>query len=132
LEKGCFAQTVQKDDLMRILPGLRDSARVDCLNNLGSGYSLFYSFQKNYANRDSISRFANLAYDEAVKLNYAFGIAESLLNKAAAEDVADHFPAVESFSRQAISWYRKTLNVWPWRMNIWDMHSMVRVCMLKP
>ena len=88
---------LQRDSLMRILPGLRDSARVDCLNNLSSCYSLFYSFQKNYANRDSINRFANPAYDEAVKLNYAHGIAESLLNKAAAEDVADHFPAVEYF-----------------------------------
>ena len=106
----CFAQSFQKDSLMRILPGLRDSAKVDCLNNLCSGYSLFYSFQKSYANKDSINRFANLAYDEAVKLNYAHGIAESLLNKAAAEDVADHFPAVEVLSRKAISWYRKTLN----------------------
>jgi tetratricopeptide (TPR) repeat protein len=107
---GCYAQAIQKDSLMRILPGLRDSARVDCLNNLCSGYALFYSFQKSYANKDSIYRFANLAYDEAVKLNYAFGIAESLLNKAAAEDVADHFPAVESFSRKAISCYRRTGN----------------------
>jgi tetratricopeptide (TPR) repeat protein len=107
---GCFAQTLQKDSLMRILPGLRDSAKVDCLNNLCSGYALFYSFQKNYANKDSINRFANPAYDEAVKLNYAHGIAESLLNKAAAEDVVDHFPAVEVFSRKAISWYRRTSN----------------------
>ncbi|HEV7423790.1 MAG TPA: tetratricopeptide repeat protein, partial [Candidatus Paceibacterota bacterium] len=43
-------------------------------------------------------------------MNYAHGIAESLLNKAAAEDVADHFQAVEVFSRNAISWYRKTLD----------------------
>jgi tetratricopeptide (TPR) repeat protein len=107
---GCFAQSLQRDRLMRILPALRDSARVDCLNNLSSYYSLFYSFQKNYANRDSIIRFSSPAYDEAVKLNYTHGIAESLLNKAAAEDVADHFAAVELFSRRAISWYRKTLN----------------------
>ena len=107
---NCFAQTAQKDSLMRILPGLHDRARVDCLNSLSSGYALFYSFQKNQTNRDSIYRLANLAYDEAVKLNYAHGIAESLLNKAAAEDVADHFPAVEVFSRKAISWYRRTTN----------------------
>ena len=107
---GCFAQTLQRDSLMRILPGLRDSARVDCLNNLSSSYSLFYRFQKSYANKDSINRFSNPAYEEAVKLNYAHGIAESLLNKAAAEDVADHFPDVEVFSRRAISWYSKTQN----------------------
>ena len=106
----CFGQIGKSDNMRKRLRLLHDSARVDCLNNLCNYYSPMHSFTKSYANRDSIIHLSNLAYEEAIKLNYAHGIAESLLHKAEAEEIVDNFPAIEIFSREAIRWYRKSPN----------------------
>ena len=108
--KICFAQNERRDSLMRILPSLHDSARVDCLNSLCAYYSQGNSISIGSIKRDSVIHFASHAYNEAKKLNYFHGIAESLTHKAEAEEIADNFTGMEIFYREAISWYRKTLN----------------------
>jgi tetratricopeptide (TPR) repeat protein len=99
---NCFAQKETIDSLKRVLPLLRNSARVDCLNSLGGAYLEL--------NNDTAAYYAALAYTEAVKINYIHGIAESLSYKGEIEDLSDNFPAGEKLSREAINWYKKTPN----------------------
>src|SRR5438874_2496199 len=98
----CFAQRETIDSLNKILPLLRDSARVDCLNALSGNYLEL--------NNDTAAYYAALAYAEAVKINYIHGIAESLSYKGEIEELSDNFPAGEKLSREAIDWYKKTPN----------------------
>jgi hypothetical protein len=71
------------DSLRRVLPGLKDSLRVDCLNSL-SEKSIFWrgSFKpEDFARTsDSMYKYASLAYQEATRLQYKFGLAHALLN----------------------------------------------------
>src|SRR5205085_595406 len=106
------------DSLKKVLPSLRDSARVDCLNALSGIYfnlngdtaycSNEYHISLNFSN--IASHYSALAYEEAVKINYIHGIAESLSYKAESKDFSENYIAEEKFSREAINWYRKTVN----------------------
>jgi two-component system NtrC family sensor kinase len=114
------------DSLKRILPLLSDSSRVDCLNELCNQYiphykiwhNLFHdtlnendkkSAEKNY-NVDSAEYFQKLAYEEATKINYIHGIAESLSYHGELEELSEKFTREEKFSREAIHLFRKTSN----------------------
>ena len=90
------------DSLKKVLPSLHNSRRVDCLNELSGSYFTI--------NIDTARSYATQAYNEAFKINYAHGIAESLSYKAEIEDHFENRPAVEKFSHEAIEWYRKTSN----------------------
>jgi hypothetical protein len=59
---------------------------------------------------DTAANYAKLGYEEALKMNYVHGIAESLCYKAEIETFYLNFPVQERLSREAIDWYRKTLN----------------------
>ncbi len=71
------------DSLRRVLPGLKDSMRVNCLNTI-SEKSIFFrgSFKpEDFAQTsDSMYKYANLAYLEASRLQYKFGLTNALLN----------------------------------------------------
>jgi tetratricopeptide (TPR) repeat protein len=97
----CLAQRERLDSLKKVLPYLHDSARVDCLNTLSEGYL-------NH-NNDTASYYAGLAFEEAVKINYIHGKAESISYKGEIE-LSDNFPGVENLSREAINLFRKTSN----------------------
>jgi tetratricopeptide (TPR) repeat protein len=98
-----FSQREKIDSLKKILPLLKDSARVDCLNALSESIL-------NSRNVDTASYYTALAYEEARKLKYIQGIAEALSYKGRIEVISDNFSAAEKLFRQSISWYRKTLN----------------------
>ncbi len=110
------------DSLKKVLPSLQDSAKVDCLNELSGiyiklirdtlGYCELPLCETNTLPRFSslVSHYAELAYEEAVKMHYIHGIAESLSYKGEIEGFSEHFLSEEKFSREAINWYRKTLN----------------------
>jgi len=68
------AQRKMIDSLRSVLPTLQDSARIDCLNTLGSVYC--------YLQPDSASAYAERAYHEAESLRYMRGIAMSMNNQA--------------------------------------------------
>ena len=118
----CFAQGEKIDSLKKILPSLHDSAKVDCLNELGGIYIKFIRDTLGYCGMplsethtlpsfsSAASHYAALAYGEAVKINYIHGIAESLSYIGEIEELSDNFLLCEKFSREAINWYRKTLN----------------------
>src|SRR6476659_4364940 len=71
------------DSLHRILTGVKDSAKVDCLNALSEN-SLYFTrdFKPEDFRRssDSAYKYARLAYEEASRIHYKYGIANSLLN----------------------------------------------------
>jgi hypothetical protein len=54
--------------------------------------------------------YAASAYEEAKKINYIDGIAESLSYKGEIERLSNNFPLLEKLSNEAIEWYRKTPN----------------------
>ncbi len=78
-----FAQTYQVnrikiDSLKKALLFLQDSGRIDCLNELSFRNILL-------SKKDSAEFYTTLAYEEAKKLNYTHGIAESFGRKALME-----------------------------------------------
>jgi tetratricopeptide (TPR) repeat protein len=65
----CNAQIEKIDGLRKILPSLKDSARIDCLIDLSMEFT-------RYVDMDSGSYYANTAYEESKKMNYLRGIAQ--------------------------------------------------------
>ncbi len=75
---ACFAYRENIDSLKKILPSLRDSAKVDCLNELSGIYIKFIRDTLGYCGSplcettmlptfsNLASRYANLAHEEAV------------------------------------------------------------------
>ncbi|MEJ7680844.1 MAG: tetratricopeptide repeat protein [Segetibacter sp.] len=97
----CFAQREKIDSLEKVLPSLRDSSRVDCLNELSEAYIL--------ANRiDSAKYHVALAYEESKKINYGHGMAEA--KSLEAETVGEDFFQAEKLNREAIELYTTTQN----------------------
>ena len=72
----CFAQRDKIDSLQKILPALKDTARIDCMNELSFQYIRLLI-------RDSAEYFEAASYKESKKLNYINGIAEPISNQAA-------------------------------------------------
>lgn len=114
------------DSLKKILPSLRDSARIDCLNAL-SEESSFYQFpnNKNYKLLgDSVIFFASKAYEEAKKIGYKNGIATSLLNLATGEKYKGNMVASGTYIDQAFPIAENIQNdkllgyIWMWRGTI--------------
>ncbi len=55
------------DSLKKILPLLKDSARVNCLNNLSEAFVKILGESYHSLTNDSAKYYANLAYKEAKK-----------------------------------------------------------------
>src|SRR4051812_6307424 len=92
----CFAQKEKIDSLERILPGLKDSARIDCLNELSNCYI--------YNEASSAAVFAQQALKEGEKVNYKNGMAAAWLNLAWANGLAGgNIITMENYCRNAIS-----------------------------
>lgn len=82
------------DKLQKLLPSLKDTARVNCLNALSEKKAIFYG---NYnsdefkSSGDSIYKYASMAYKEAKAINYKYGMAVSLLNLVTSYAVRSNF-----------------------------------------
>src|SRR3954468_6778468 len=74
LSTFCFAQREQIDSLKKVLPSLKDSARIDCLNALSKKYII--------TQIDTSQLVAEQALNEAEKLNYIAGEGEAYYNVA--------------------------------------------------
>ncbi len=108
-----FAQTPRQDSLKKILPLLHNKDRVDCLNELAESYSLTFRVEESpHADElyDSMFHYASVAFGEAEKLNYTYGIAVSLTHQAEADVNFDHFTDAENFCREAIRRFDKSAN----------------------
>ena len=69
------AQQKEIDSVKKILPSLHDTERIDCLNELSYSYTYI-------SKKDSAAYYATIAENEARKLNYIHGIAESVSRQA--------------------------------------------------
>ncbi len=99
--KPGFAQTIILDSLKRVLPSLRDSARVDCLNQL----SLLNILLEK---RDYAEYYSTPAFEEANRLDYRHGIAESLAMKAGIKRrFYNDFGQTEILANKALKLYEK-------------------------
>ena len=54
--------------------------------------------------------YASVAFGEAVKLNYAYGLAVALTHQAEADVNFDHFTDAENYCREAIRRFDKSAN----------------------
>ena len=75
------AQQKEIDSMKKILPSLHDTDRIDCLNELSYCYTYI-------SKKDSAAYYGSVAENEAKKLNYTHGIAESVSRQAG---MAEHF-----------------------------------------
>ena len=69
------------ENLKKILPGLKGRERVDALNQLSETYGLFIGFGQ-FSPRKAISSniyfYAKEANNEALRIDYKYGVAKSL------------------------------------------------------
>jgi len=95
------AQREQIDSLKNVLPALKDSARIDCLNALSNAFIWF--------NTDSARLLATQVLKEAESLRYTRGIANSYNNLAwITRLLADDYPGMEIYCKNAIALLEKT------------------------
>jgi tetratricopeptide (TPR) repeat protein len=109
--KITFSQNNNIDSLKKVLPLLKDSARIDCLNALSVEYMLVDMKRKQIcqACRDTVYYYYNQAYEEAKKLNYIHGIAESFIPKVALlNHYLNKFKEAEKLARQSLKWFELT------------------------
>ncbi len=100
----CFAQREEIDSLKKILPTLKDSSRIDCMNALSYQYIRLLI-------RDSAEYFQQKSYLESKNLNYIHGIAESVSNQSGIYDFFDNdLIKSETLARESIGWFEKTTN----------------------
>ena len=111
----CFAQTKTIDSLKKVLPLLKDTARIDCLNELSNAFILADK-------KDSANGFANLAYNESEKINYIHGAAVSLLQKS---KIYKHFDddliESEKLAKESLNIFNKTSN----KKGLYDVYQML-------
>ena len=96
------------DSMKKVLPLLRDSTRVDCMNQICKKYRFIMGVGGFVHRADSIFHFALLANDEANRIGYKYGIAASLLNLARSkrynfERTTSEETVIEKYLRQALS-----------------------------
>ena len=100
----CPAQRDKIDSLQKILPSLKDTARIDCMNELSFQYIRLLI-------RDSSEYFEAASYKESKKLNYINGIAAAISNQAAIVEYFDNdFVQAEALARKSLALFGKMNN----------------------
>jgi hypothetical protein len=95
----CLAQRNQIDSLQKILPALKDTARIDCMNELSAQYIRLLI-------RDSAEYFEALASKESKALGYIHGIAASISNQSGIFEYFDNdLVKSETLARESIGWF---------------------------
>jgi tetratricopeptide (TPR) repeat protein len=107
LSAACIGQNQNSnrqriDSLQKILPSLRDYAKIDCINSLFRSYYWILN--------DSFKQYVDPALKESFKLNYAHGIAEAENNKAILELRQRNLAAAEKLCRESLKWYERSSN----------------------
>jgi tetratricopeptide (TPR) repeat protein len=113
LPNFCLAQKEKIDSLKKVLPLLKDSARVDCLNALSNAYidnnfyQIHYYVENFDSHTDTADFYAKKAYTEAIALNYTKGIGDAYLRFGEISYNLKNFHDCERHFRQAIVWQKK-------------------------
>jgi tetratricopeptide (TPR) repeat protein len=97
------AQREKLDSLMKILPIVKDSLRIQCLNNI-CGQFLESSYDTAYL-------YALLALDEARKIDYKGGVATAYLNLSDVSGrIGTNFPLTEKYCSLAMATFNELNN----------------------
>ena len=88
------------DSLKNLLPSTQGAAKVDCLNSLSEEY-----WWPPRVLPDSISCWAIPAHNEALKINYDYGLATSIMHLGVAEIFRKNFLTAEKYIRQALAMF---------------------------
>jgi len=78
------------ESLKKQVPNLKDTALVNCLNLIAYNFTIigFGPGSADFIRRsDSIFRYANLAFEEAKKINYERGMVDALNQQASSENI---------------------------------------------
>jgi len=104
----CLSQSNRIDSLKKLIPALKDSSKIDCLNKLSEEYYINV-LSETYINvqTDTAIRFASQAHKEAVKIHYDKGVAEALLNFGEIARYKNDFSIAENYLRQSIDLFKK-------------------------
>lgn len=95
------------DSLKKVLPFLKDSARVDCLNELTRSFTE----AETHSLFDSAWTLAKQAYAEAFAINYVKGLGDASFRKAhLSRWYFWNFNETVKYYQEAISWYKKIVN----------------------
>jgi tetratricopeptide (TPR) repeat protein len=99
-----FSQTPHVDNLRKILPFLKDSVRIDSMNEL----SLRFIEQSV---EDSAEYYANAAYNQSGALSYIHGLAVSISRRGMIKThFHSNFAEAEKLDKESIGYYQKTGN----------------------
>src|SRR5688572_6059807 len=91
----CLGQREKIDGLKKLLPTLKDTSLVNCLNELCSSYIELHT--------DSALLFASQAILEAEKINYVKGKASAYYNLGFNERIAGTYPVMEQYCAKAVA-----------------------------
>jgi tetratricopeptide (TPR) repeat protein len=100
----CLAQRDKIDSLKKILPALKDTDRIDCMNELSAEYIRLLV-------RDSAEYFEAMASKESRELGYLHGVAAAITNQSGIFEYFDNdFTKSETLAREAIGRFEKITN----------------------
>ncbi|MBN8787384.1 MAG: histidine kinase [Terrimonas sp.] len=103
LSQSLSAQTPVLDNLKNILPSLKGTERVDCLNELGSELSDRYWSKSKYQQTDSAFLFTMKALEEAKQLQYIKGTGRAYQNLGYIEEEHGNLKTAEDYTRKALA-----------------------------
>jgi tetratricopeptide (TPR) repeat protein len=92
---GCLGQGERMDGLKKLLPTLKDTSLVNCLNELCSSYIEVHT--------DSALHFATQAILEAEKINFVKGKALAYYNLGFNERIVGTYPIMEQYCAKAVA-----------------------------
>ncbi|MFT3701702.1 MAG: histidine kinase [Agriterribacter sp.] len=97
------AQVNTIDSLRRLLPSLKDSGRIDCLNKLSNAYYI-NALAETYidVHTDTATFLATQALDESKKIQYVSGIADALQNIGEIARDRNDFRTAEKYFRMSV------------------------------
>jgi sensor histidine kinase YesM len=100
--KRAFPQTKIIDSLKKILPLLKDTARIDCLNELGFELSNRYWSNSKYQQTDTALFYTLQAQNESQHLHYLPGIGKAFQNMGMIEEEHNNFKSSEFYTQKAL------------------------------
>ncbi|MEO8712778.1 MAG: histidine kinase [Parafilimonas sp.] len=106
LSVTAFAQHKTIDSLNKVLPSLKDTARINCLNELSKYYCNYDGVIPHYARTDSAEPCAKQAQSEAEKINYKLGEGSAFLNLSKIYLRRWNYYTAQHYTEQAISVFK--------------------------
>ena len=106
-----ISQTPAKLQAQKFFPGLKDSARIDSINEYClKFFSQIWKDSAEYeALKDSAELYAGTAHRESLAIHYIYGVALSFSRQGKIATQFDgNFRQAEKLYKEAITWYQKT------------------------